>query len=307
MGKLGTYLQHARDARGLDLREAAQQTRISYSYLAAIEREDFSLLPGEVFVKGFLKSYAKFLQVSEDEVMRLYGELKTPPPAVPASAPRGQEAVSPAAVVPPRPAAEERPVRQGIEAYLWGGALIVMLIAVLLVVVPSRHGVRESVAPIKTESTATLPLATTATQTVRPEKLYLEVVALEDLWVLVRTDASPQKKAVLRKGEAVTWSADERFLLSYGSVGAAKILLNGRELAINAPKGAPVRDLVITAAGIAAQKFEGEAVRPRKPKPPVPQTAPPVPPPQPADAAVPPPPPSPAAPAPAPEPRAINE
>ncbi len=86
--------------------------------------------------------------------------------------------------------------------------------------------------------------------------------------MLVRTDVSPQKKAVLKKGESVTWSADERFLLSYASIGSLKILLNGNELTVKGPKNAVVRDLIVTAQGIAYQKVESEQPpRPHKPKP----------------------------------------
>jgi hypothetical protein len=106
-----------------------------------------------------------------------------------------------------------------------------------------------------------------------PEKLYLDIVALDDLWVLVRTDASPQKKAVLKKGETVTWTADERFVLSYGSAGAARILLNGQELTVAGAKDAVVRDLAISAGGITGQKLEQEPPKPRKPQPAKPQAA----------------------------------
>ena len=54
MGKLGQCLRETREARGIDLRDAAQQTRIGVNYLKALEEQDFSRLPGEVFVKGFL-------------------------------------------------------------------------------------------------------------------------------------------------------------------------------------------------------------------------------------------------------------
>jgi len=52
MGTLGEYLRSAREKRGLDLRDAAQQTRISFTYLKALEEEDFSKLPGEVLSGG---------------------------------------------------------------------------------------------------------------------------------------------------------------------------------------------------------------------------------------------------------------
>src|SRR3990172_5593198 len=77
MGTLGQYLRSAREARGLDLRDAAQQTRIGIAYIKALEDEDFSRLPGEVFVKGFLKNYGKFLRLDDAEVMKRYGELRT--------------------------------------------------------------------------------------------------------------------------------------------------------------------------------------------------------------------------------------
>jgi len=51
MATLGSYLREARESRGVDLREASQETRIALNFLKAIEDEQFSKLPGEVFVK----------------------------------------------------------------------------------------------------------------------------------------------------------------------------------------------------------------------------------------------------------------
>jgi cytoskeletal protein RodZ len=263
MDTLGPYLRSAREAKGMDLRDAAQQTRISINYLKAIEEEDFSKLPGEVFVKGFLKSYARFLQLNEEEVMVLYAGLIKP--AAPASAQKNEKQKGNAAQQQP-PAEPENTVRTSLEPYLWGGIGVIALVALLLIVIPERHAARKELLPAVSGSTSTTPLATAATATVMPEKLYLDIIALEDVWILVRTDSSPQKKAVLKKGEAITWSADARFLVSYGSIGAAKLVLNGKELAVTGPKSAVVRDLIITSAGIAFQKFEAEKPRPAKPK-----------------------------------------
>src|SRR5512139_971744 len=104
MGTLGSYLRTVREARNIDLREAAQQTRISINYLKAIEEEDFSKLPGEVFVKGFLKSYARFLQLNEDEVMARYAGLAKP--AAPAPPAAGQKTEKQKVPAPQQPASE---------------------------------------------------------------------------------------------------------------------------------------------------------------------------------------------------------
>jgi transcriptional regulator with XRE-family HTH domain len=281
MGTLGTYLRAAREARGLDLRDAAQQTRISIGYLKAIENEDFSKLPGAVFVRGFLKNYARFLGLPDDEVMKRYSALSKPQPA-PASPPVPDADVTRAEqqkqkhtpVEIPVPGTEPaQPGRMGAEPFLWAGAIIIGLVVFILTALPAKDHAHKQAGTDVSKVTATGHVQTALTPTGIPEKLYLDIVALDDVWVLVRTDASPQKKATLKKGESVTWSADERFLVSYGSVGAAKLVLNGKELAVNGPKDAVVRDLIITSAGVAFQKVEPEKPKPRKPKP-VTQTTP---------------------------------
>jgi hypothetical protein len=132
---------------------------------------------------------------------------------------------------------------------------------------PRQQPAKEQAGPAHSTTSKTADVVTATTATSVPEKLYLDILALEDVWVLIRTDASPQKKAVLKQGEAITWSADERFIISYGSVGAAKLVLNGKELQVPGTKNTVVRDLMITASGIVTQKAEPEQQKPKKVKP----------------------------------------
>lgn len=253
MSSLGQYLRSAREARGIDVRDAAQQTRISIHYLNALETEDFSRLPGEVFVRGFLKSYAKFLRLDESEVMIKYGELRRPQP-LPAAAPETEPM---AAVVYESKTTHRTP----LEPFIWGAGLVIALVVFLVTALPGRPG-RDShrvVTPSPDGRLESAPAAET-----KSDKLYLEVFALDNTWVLVRTDDSPQKKAVLKKGESLIWSANERFEISYGAADALKLQLNGQELTVNEPKNAVVRDLTITASGILNRKIQPETARPAK-------------------------------------------
>jgi len=248
MGTLGPYLRSARESRRLDLREAAQQTRISFQFLKALEEEDFLKLPGEVFVKGFLKSYARFLKLEEAEVMKRYAELKGV--AEPASAEAATEGRTDG------PPVEKTPGKRSFEPFAWGAAIIIVLFVFLFLSSPTDKRHPENVPAIASITAVTSTQSGTAQQAIKSEKLYLEIVALENVWVLVRTDVSPQKKAVLKKGESVIWSADERFILSYASVGAVKLLLNGKELVVNGPQNAVVRDLTVVASGIQQQQLK---------------------------------------------------
>jgi hypothetical protein len=61
MFDLGRSLREARDKRGLDLDAVQRELRIRKRYLEAIEDERFELLPGEVYTRGFIRSYAELL------------------------------------------------------------------------------------------------------------------------------------------------------------------------------------------------------------------------------------------------------
>jgi cytoskeletal protein RodZ len=57
----GSSLADARLAQGLELRDAERETRIRARYLAALEDEEFDLLPGDAWGLVFLRTYASYL------------------------------------------------------------------------------------------------------------------------------------------------------------------------------------------------------------------------------------------------------
>jgi cytoskeleton protein RodZ len=72
---LGNTLRAAREARELTLREVEWATRIKADYLAALEAEDFDRLPGAVYARGFLRSYAGYLAVDAEPLISEYNQL----------------------------------------------------------------------------------------------------------------------------------------------------------------------------------------------------------------------------------------
>lgn len=68
----GEQLRAAREARNITLRDVSEQTRISMRYLEAIETDDYSRLPGGIFNKSFIKSYARHIGFNENEALEGY-------------------------------------------------------------------------------------------------------------------------------------------------------------------------------------------------------------------------------------------
>jgi len=68
----GHYLKSIRLEKGISLEEISNETKIRVDNLLLIEKEDFDRLPAEVYVKGFLRAYAKTVGADEEEAVRRY-------------------------------------------------------------------------------------------------------------------------------------------------------------------------------------------------------------------------------------------
>jgi cytoskeletal protein RodZ len=80
---LGRILSETRIARGLTLDEVERDTRIAKRYLEALEREEFDALPAPVYCRAFLRTYAQYLGLDGNEILRLYPEKGREPDMAP--------------------------------------------------------------------------------------------------------------------------------------------------------------------------------------------------------------------------------
>jgi len=80
MKDIGRRLRARREELGLSLEEVQAETKIRRKYLEALEAGDESRIPGAVYLKGFLRSYANFLGLDGWELVREYRTWKEGPP-----------------------------------------------------------------------------------------------------------------------------------------------------------------------------------------------------------------------------------
>ena len=144
MDSLGTYLRQERELKQISLEEIAQTTRIPIRMLQHIEDDQLDHLPGEVFARGFLRSYARTIEVDADAVLARFGE-------------HGSEASAPApitAITPP-----ERGRRVGIAIAL----VILLILFTLALSIVMRPRQRDT--PVELSSLDTPVLITDAAST----------------------------------------------------------------------------------------------------------------------------------------------
>jgi helix-turn-helix protein len=71
-GRIGSDLQRARTRREIELPEVEAATRIRARFLSAIEDEDWGALPGGVYTRGFIRTYAAYLGLDGDRLAEDY-------------------------------------------------------------------------------------------------------------------------------------------------------------------------------------------------------------------------------------------
>ena len=75
MTTIGERLEDARKKKGISIREAAEATKIRGEYLQKFEGNQFDIGLSEIYVRGFLKSYAFFLKMPADRILNDYASL----------------------------------------------------------------------------------------------------------------------------------------------------------------------------------------------------------------------------------------
>lgn len=126
MESIGRYLKGMREARGMSVEEIARATRIPIASIERVEGDHFDDLPGEVFVRGFLRAYARAVHAPVEDVLARY------------TAGRRVAAVTPLPLATPdgrRPSGR----RVGV-AIAFVLLLILFTVAVSIVMRPRRQG-----------------------------------------------------------------------------------------------------------------------------------------------------------------------
>ena len=245
----GERLKRERELRGVSRDEICAATRIGTRFLEALENEQWGILPGGIFNRGFVRAVARFLGLDEDDLLAEYDlALMEQNPQIEASAPVPQE--------PPRPRAGR---------FLWLGTLCVIVLlgtswlgwtwryktigqatkepnsassAVPVAGQPERTALNPSAED--TASTTSAALAASASPVRTGSKgLELKIEAGKETSVSVSADGSKVFEGSMIAGQSRTFTAQDAIDISAIDAGALLLELNGQTLAPLGPPGQP--------------------------------------------------------------------
>jgi cytoskeletal protein RodZ len=262
MSSFGVRLKKERESRKISLDEIANSTKISRRHLTELEEERFSELPGGVFNRGFVRAYARFLGLNEDELVAEYvaAEAGSKADFVPPIAMETQKLMSAMAVAKE----EHESVRRS------DPAARVLSAAVALVVVlgvggfghkyyqdqksvgTAKAAENEPSAPsLKTEGlkagtpsdqpgsvavqAASKSMASTAPSATASNGVFVELHAKADSWLMVKADGRQPVEMTLAANQTKTFFAEKELVMKFGNAEAVEITKNGKAMAPFAP------------------------------------------------------------------------
>jgi len=249
----GEILRQARETKGWSLGQAEEATKIRVRYLKALEEEQYSVLPGSTYTKGFLRTYARHLGLDPDAVIAQYkattaGEV-APPPAAP---------LAPIATRP-----------------IWLRPAVAAIMAVLAVIAvigiahwssPEGQTANQSYSPPpvpstpKVESTqpavpkpgqaqaqSSSPGTTSAVTAAEQQGLIAQLVFTQNCWLVVEADGQLVLQGTYAPGTTKELRANEKItLVTVGNAGGLTITLNGKTLPSLGESGEVKRNVVLT-------------------------------------------------------------
>ena len=241
MASIGQELKKEREARGLSLKGIADSTRITLTYLEAIETDRLDVFPGEFFVKGVVRGYAKAVGLDEDKLIERYRRAGLLSAGGPEST-RG-------------PGSDLR-ITKRQKLSLAGLAAIVLVIVTFSAYFLTRPGkraalpeTREAIPQIQLQAAVT-PSVTESVPAPFPKEeekgLDLELSFHARTWIQVYADQVLALDGVKLRGEKARVTARNELIIHLGNAGGVDYSINGRPGKAFGRSGAVVKNIRIT-------------------------------------------------------------
>ncbi len=242
----GSYLKAERELRGVTLEELHAKTKIPIHFLQALERNKFEELPEQVFIKGYIRSFAKVIGANEDEMLSAYIDITKTAPST--------DLKSQSIPKQSNPNLESKFVFIVIFTILflsgavWGVNTLIRKFntepkeSTRSISQQKQNKVKEEIknSPIAKE------LADNKAPTESRMPLKLKIKTKNDVWLNIAIDDSPIENFVFSKGSEKLFYGKNQYALSVGNQDSVDLTLNGIKLNFpNKDKNDAVKNFII--------------------------------------------------------------
>ncbi|MDR3581331.1 MAG: DUF4115 domain-containing protein [Oryzomonas sp.] len=279
---LGAVLRRCREYHGISLDEAVEATKMGKNYLLALENDRTEEFANKAYLKGFLRTYASYLGLNPDDVIRQYDKQQAQFNGLPAAAHQGRTGGE----------AETPKKRRSLRKFILPAFLLLLIIitasiinrsgippireqaatpaprqqpvpatAPVLAIQPARSSVHTLSTLQKTEKKP-LPAAekpkdtppvdqnSVPAQPAETQKGFIARMRVSQNGTLnVTIDGGQSQTYDLTAGDAIEWKAEKNIALELSNAGGVEVEINGKALKPLGPAGKPI-SIMLDANGV---------------------------------------------------------
>jgi cytoskeletal protein RodZ len=269
--EIGELLKQNRLTKGYSLDDIEEATKIRAKYLEALENEEFDILPGQVYVIAFLRNYARFLGLNDDEMVEQYKSRTQSNPQTD-SVKKDIEDKEP--IVNDRPRSRERTRRQRRRAQpqfvnfvkiLAAVAVIAVVFAIASIYktyapgpdVPEQPNVVQDNANEDKPNNNTNNTETPAPDENMDEETPEQVEGVElvlnvtdaNCWMRINVDGQIAFEGTVPAGDTKEFSGSESIDITLGNAGVVDVKYNGEDIGKLGPMGQVVNEQFVPKQG----------------------------------------------------------
>ncbi len=219
--EIGEQLRKQRKARGISIIEVSEHTKIGKRYLEGLEEGRFEIISCDTYILGFLKAYAKYLEMDEEEIVNQYKKLRRLQTKTEKEPPEGTEEVSDS------------------NQSSWLPLLFMLILAGLgagLFLLWPKSENKPPAPKVQDETGGEFGDRNVSQLPGMHDELTLKIKAKKETWITIMADGRQEPDITLKVGQERTWRAKERFILWTGNAGGIEVTFNDE---LQPPLGQP--------------------------------------------------------------------
>lgn len=242
MASLGQELKRERELRGISLKDIADSTKISIKFLQALENDHLEEIPGEFYIKGVIRAYARSIGLEEEYALNKYYEDSLFEKENLEKEQKKEKASS---------SINEK--RMNFFNFVFIFVLLIFIfLAFYFISKPQKSSPLSQdteIASLEEEAIPPPHPVSEALLEMGEEKgLNIEISFLQETWIQVYSDGEliADLNGLKEPGERATIKAAEEIILHLGNAGGISYLLNGKEGKPLGSSGTVMKNIKIT-------------------------------------------------------------
>lgn len=232
MQTVGEILRAEREKKGLSIKDIETATSIRALYINAIEEDNYTIVPGEVYLKGFIRNYANYLGLDGQQMVDIYrqnqpGANVSSQTATPARSKPKKNEPSPDNS-PPKPAMGGKWLIAGFLVLFAAGSLWWVTANNPSVPAPIRETTPAPATPVQPAPQVQAPPDVTPTPPTPGKPLVLTAKFTEECWTMVTADGKVIYEGIPKTGDTFNWEGQKSITIKVGNANGVDLVYNGQ-------------------------------------------------------------------------------